>query len=148
MDLYIKDDITGSFDWLGHAQYGYTELLALHNDYEPGRDNFSKNLECKRFPKIWYTKKPAQVLSFVSKHCKNHTCYFGINPRPGILTKDNGHARSAREDDIRILTTFYFDIDCLDKEPSDEHLADIELFIAKSEGFFEDIGINMPTKAL
>lgn len=143
--LYIKDDILRSFNWLGHRKFGYTELLAVHRDYEP--DSFKENLKYKRFPKIWYTKQPYQALSFVSKHSKDHTCYFSINPRPSILRNEKGRARSAKEDDIRIFNTFFFDIDCLEKDLFDEHLAEIELFIAKAEGFFEDIGVNPPVKA-
>lgn len=145
--LYHKDDIIRSFNWLGHRQFGFTELLAIHKDYKPGKSNFRENFKKKRLPKIWYAKEPHKVIDFVSRHCKDHSCYYGINPRPGILKNERGHVRSARENDIRILTGFYFDIDCLEKGLSDEHIADIELFIAKAEGFFEDIGINPPTKA-
>jgi hypothetical protein len=145
--LYYKDDIIRSFAWLGHNLHGFTELLAVHRSFKPGRENFKDNLEHCRLPKIWYTRSPINACSFVSKYCKDHTCYFGVNPRHGILKNDRGSVRSAKEEDIRVLTCFYLDIDCKDKYPTDEHLAEIELFIAKTERFFDEIGINPPTKA-
>lgn len=145
--MYFKEDIIRSLHWLGHNPHGFTELLAVHRSFKPGRDNFKKNLEHRRLPKIWYTKEPVQACSFVSKYCIDHTCYFGVNPRPAILKNDRGYLRSAREEDVKVLTCFYLDIDCKDKHPTDEHLAEIELFIAKTERFFHANGINSPAKA-
>lgn len=145
--LYHKDDIIRTFNWLGHIRYGYTELLAVHRSFKPGKDNFKKNLDHGRLPKIWYTKNPQQACYFVSKYCIDHTCYFGVNPRPGILKNNRGSVRSAKEEDVRVLTCFYLDIDCKDKHPTDEHLAEIDLFIAKTERFFDEIRINPPAKS-
>ena len=145
--LYHKDDIIRSFDWLGNSCYGYTELVAIHKAYKPGKANFRENLKKKRLPKIWYTKDPHKAIDFVSRYCINHICLIGVNPRPEIFKNKRGFPRSATENDIRVLTNFYFDIDCKDKQLTDEHKAEIELFIAKAEGVFEDIGIAPPTQA-
>ncbi len=143
---FTKNDVIKSYSYLSHRQHGFTELLAIHKDYKPGRQNFKLNLENKRLPKVWYTKNINHVLWFVSKYHKDHTCCYGVNPRPGILINQKGRIRSAKEDDIKILNNFYFDIDC--KKPkselTDEYFAEVQFFIAGTECFFEDRGINPP----
>lgn len=145
--LYHKDDIIRSFDYLCNSRCGFTELLAIHRLYRPGKENLDENRMNKAYPKMWYARKSSEALSFVSRNCKDHTCYFGVNPRPRILKNEKGFLRSAREEDIKVLSCFYFDLDCIDKKPSDEHIAEIELFISRTERFFDDIGINRPVKA-
>lgn len=145
-ELFYEDDVKRAFAWLDHAQFGYTELAAIHKDFKHGKDNFKENLKNDRLPKIWYVKKPYQIINFVRRYWKEHTCCFGVNPRPELLRNRYGYARSALETDIQILTTYFFDLDC-QSENSDEYFAEVELFIAKTEGFFDDIGVNPPTKA-
>ena len=40
---YNREDIIRSFNWLGHKEYGFTELNAFHRNYKPGRENFEYN---------------------------------------------------------------------------------------------------------
>ena len=42
--MYSMDDIKISFAWLGHYKHGYTELLAFHPKYKPGREKVHREL--------------------------------------------------------------------------------------------------------
>ena len=44
---FVVDDIISSYEWLGHSGRGYTELIALHRDYKPGRKHFESNLRLR-----------------------------------------------------------------------------------------------------
>ena len=142
--LYHIQDIEKSYQWLGHNGYGYTQLIAFHKDYKPGRQNYSDNIKKKALPKIWYAKQGVAVIRFVEKYHGDHTCCYGINPRPVILQNKNRYNRSAREDDILIITNIFFDIDFDSKAPSDEQIAALRLFLFKTEPYFESLGISMP----
>ena len=144
---YNAGDIVKSFNWLGHNGHGYTELVALHKDYEPGRGNWQKNLKKGRLPKIWYTRNASTAVAFVKKYHQEHMTCFGVNPRPHPLKTEQGFNRSAKDADIETVINFYLDIDCLASDPSDEQLADIGIFLIKTDEYFQDLGLNRPVTA-
>jgi len=144
---YIQQDIIKSFKWLGNSKYGYTELTAFHKDYKPGREHYRNNFKNGRFPKIWYTKNPKKAVSFVKRYCLEHTCCYGINPRTEILKTDTGYNRSAKDSDISVVINFYFDIDFNVKEPSQEQIAELEMFLVKTEPYFGDLKLVQPVRA-
>ncbi len=145
-DSFVVEDITRSYEYLGNSKYGFTELVAFHQDYKLGKEHYETNRKLKLFPKIWYTKRPDEAVKFVKSFHPNHTCCYGINPLPKILRSDSGVPRRARDTDIERVTNFYLDIDPLG-EPSNEEIAEIELFLVKTEGYFEDLKMEQPARA-
>ena len=142
---FVIEDIVRSYEWLGNSKYGFTELVAFHRDYRPGKEHYETNRKL-RFVKIWYTKRPDEAVKFVKSFHANHTCCYGINPLPRILRSDSGGLRRARDIDIEQVTNCYLDIDPL-REPNNEQIAEIELFLVKAKSYFEDLKINQPTRA-
>lgn len=119
---YSPEDVIKSFQWLGHHEHGYTELCAFHKKYKAGRENFVHNLERGFLPKIWYTKKDNQALAFVKKFYKDHTCCYGINPRPAILRNMRRYPRSAKDSDIETVVNFYLDFDIADSVEDNQQI--------------------------
>lgn len=144
---YDTETIVRSFKWLGHMGHGWTELIAFHRNYEPNKEHWQENLEKKRLPKIWYTRNAKAAVKFVERFHQEHMCCFGVNPRPSVLKNERGYPRSAKDSDIKTVMNFYLDIDCLSKDPDKEQLAELGLFLIKAEGYFEDLGINIPVTA-
>lgn len=144
---YHAGDVYKSFNWLGHKGHGWTELIAFHKGYKPGRENWQENLRKGYLPKIWYTQKPQAAVRFAQKYFREHMCCYGVNPRPEPLKNGNGYNRSAKDEDIRTVLNFYFDIDCLSKEPTKAQLADLGMFMLRAEGYFQDLGLNAPVLA-
>ena len=142
--LFEKGDVVNSYKWLGHNGYGYTQLIAFHKDYIPGKEHFKHNLRNYAFPKIWYAKNAKAVLRFVEKFHNHHTCCYGVNPRPALFKNEKGNNRAAKEEDIQTVMNFFFDIDFTEKNPSDEQIAELRLFFFKTQPFFEDLDILMP----
>ena len=99
---FVKDDIVRSYQWLGHNPYGYTELIGFNWEYKSGRENYETNRRLNLFPKIWHTKRPEAAVKFVKRYYKDHTCCYGINPRPWMLKTSGGRSRSARDADIKV----------------------------------------------
>lgn len=143
---FILKDIVVSYEWLGHSKHGYTELCAFHRDYKPGKENFAANLANKSLPKTWYTKNASAAVKFAKEYFRDHTCCFSINPRTYVCKTKNGYTRRARESDIELVTNIYFDIDPV-SEPTDEQIAELELFLLGTEQYFPDLGIMKPVKA-
>ena len=143
---FVVDDIISSYEWLGHSGRGYTELIALHRDYKPGGKHFESNLRLRRFPKIWYTKRPEAAVKFVKCFYRDHTCCYGVNPRPRMIKTVKGMNRRARDSDIEVANNFYLDIDP-EGEPDQHRVAGLELFLIKTEAYFDSLGVNQPLKA-
>lgn len=135
---YSIDDIVKSYKWLNYSQYGLTELIAFHPKYKPG--DFEYNRKNGFLPKIWYAKSVKQVIAFVKKYHKNHTCCYGINPRPSVLKAKNNFLRSAKDSDIKTVLSFYLDFDFAhsDADKKDfnmlkELIKEIEFYLGKEK---------------
>ena len=63
-----------------------------------------------------------------------------------MLKTVNGRSRSAKDTDIEVVTNFYFDIDPRG-DLSDEQVAEMELFLARTEPYFADLGVCRPEQA-
>ena len=145
---YNADDIMKSFAWLGHAQYGFTELVAFHPGYRPGRESFQYNLKHDLLPKIWYVKTKKQVLSFVARYHQDHTCCYGINPRVSILKNTTNHVRSAKDADIEIVMNLYLDFDCIDTHTEQWNLFMLEELLHEIEAYLKKENIStQPVRA-
>jgi len=147
LQQYSPDDIIGSFKWLGHAQYGFTELIALHGKYKPGRENFVFNAKQGYLPKIWYTKSEKQVLEFVKKHHAEHTCCYSVNPRPQILRNSKKYARSAKDSDIEIVMNLYLDFDFINSMANDEVFLRLEELLDEVDFYLQKEKIKKPVRA-
>jgi len=143
---FLVEDIVWSFKWLGHSKHGFTELVAFHRDYRPGKERYEANRNQSLFPKIWHTKSPEEAVKFVKSFHQNRTCCYGINPRTKISRATSGAPKRAGDSDIEMVMNFYLDIDPLG-EPSNEQIAEIEVFLLKTETFFEDLKIGQPVRA-
>lgn len=143
---YSREDIINSFRWLGHAPYGYTELAAFHKNYKPGRENFNENRQKGWLPEIWYGRTEKQIMAFTLRFHKDHTCCYGINPRPGILKNKRKYVRSARDSDIKIVMNFYLDFD-LTEDADEKKLLRLEEFLDEVDGYLGKEKINKPVRA-
>ena len=143
---FVIEDIVRSYEWLGNSKYGFTELVAFHRDYRPGVEHYETNRRQNLFPKIWHTKKPEEAVKFVKSLYQNHTCCYGINPRPKTSRKNSEVGKRARDTDIELVMNFYLDIDPFG-EPSNEQIAELELFLEKTEPYFDDLKIGQPARA-
>ena len=142
---YNAMDIFTAGKYFSQGQYGLYELVALHKDFRPGRENYEHNIASKAFPKVWFTKRPGAFVKFVQQYYKNHMCCVGVNPRPDALKSEKGFNRSAKDADIENVTHFYFDIDFEGKNPTDMQLADLRLALMTMEPFYQDQGFQTPT---
>ena len=88
-------DIVKSYEWLANSRYGYTELVAFHRDYRPGKEHYETNVKRNLFPKVWYTRRPEAAVKFVKRFYQEHMCCYGVNPRPEILKNKKGYPRRA-----------------------------------------------------
>ncbi len=143
---FMPEDIRRSYEFLGNSRYGFTELVAFHRDYRPGAEHYETNRRQNLFPKIWYTKKPEEAVKFVKSFYQNHTCCYGINPRPRASRNNSEVGKRARDTDIELVMNFYFDIDPVG-QPSNEQIAELELFLEKTEPYFDDLKIRQPARA-
>lgn len=144
---FNKNDVIKSYQWLGHQDYGYTELLAIHPSYKPGRENYDHNMENKAFPKIWYVKTEKQLLAFLYRYHKDHICCYGVNPRASILKNSKGFPRRSKDSDIEIFKNFYFDFDLTDNSNRKKKLKLLDEFLAEVDNHLSEIGIQKPVRA-
>jgi hypothetical protein len=63
-----------------------------------------------------------------------------------MFKNPRGYARRAKDADIELVTNFFFDIDYAE-EISNMQKAELELFLVKTEPYFEDLGVNQPVRA-
>lgn len=146
-NLYNTSDVIQSYHWLGHQGHGYTELLAIHPDYKPGRENYEQNLKYKAFPKVRYAKNENQVLSFLSKYHGTHMCCYGVNPRPEILKGTKGYPRCARDDEIAVVNNFYLDFDFIDSDNDNGHPKKFKALLEEMDAYLSEKGIHSPARA-
>jgi len=145
-DKYVLDDVVKSHEWLGHDN-AYTELLAVHPKYKPGRENYQWNFEHRAFPKVAYARNEKGVAEFVKKHHGRFMVCYGLNPREKILANSRGYTRSAYENEITVSKNLLFDFDFKHKDVPKEQQADFEIFLEKAASYFQDQGIRPPEKA-
>ena len=143
---YSREDIIKSFNWLGHAGYGYTELNAFHPKYRPGREHFENNKQHGYLPKIWYVKSEKQLMGFVQRYHKEHTLCYGINPRPRIF-QNKKYVRSSKDSDIKIVMNLYLDFDFENSTVSETNLFRLEELLDDVEFFLENEKIRRPVRA-
>ncbi len=145
-ESYRLDDVVNSHRWLGHDN-AYTELLAVHPEYKPGKENYQWNYEHRTFPKVAYARNEKGVAEFVRKHHKHFMVCYGLNPRERILTNERGYARSSLENEMAVSKNLLFDFDFKHKDVPKEQFADFEVFLEKASEYFRDHGLNPPEKA-
>ena len=128
----------------GHE--GYTELVALHERYKRGRENYDFNSLHGTFPKVWYTKRKQGLEAFVRKYSSgSRLVCCSLNPRARAFRNSNGYVRSAREDEIEISQNLLFDFD-LEGEVSESRIRDFEAWLPKTGEYFRDQGLNPPVR--
>lgn len=146
-ESFRKEDIIASYRWLRHQGHGYTELRAFHKDYKPGPENFEHNRGKNAFPKVWYFGSEREVLKFVERFHKDHTCCYGVNPRPAILRSQKGHPRGARERDIATVMNFYLDIDFAKEDVSREDYLDLRELLDDIDFYLKKLKITPPVRS-
>ena len=140
------DDICTSYRWLGHSPQQYTELLALHPDYRPGREHLAWNREHQAFPRIAYARSEPEVLRFVRRYHGERMVCFGLNPRDDAFRNEQGYVRSAREDEISVSHSALFDFDIQQGRVTKAHVAALERFLDFADDYFLDRGLTAPTR--
>ncbi len=146
-ESFRKGDIIASYRWLSHKGHGYTELRAFHKDYRPGRENFEHNKKNNAFPKIWYVKTESDVMRFVQKYHKDHTVCYGFNPLSIIPRNHKGYPRGSRDEDIKTVMNFYFDID-FEKEPVNrEDFLELRDLLDDIDFYLKKLKITPPVRA-
>lgn len=142
---YSLEDVTKSYRWLGHK--GFTELNAFHSDYKTGREHFEWNLQNKTFPRISYARTENDVINFVKKYAETYMVCYGINPRQKIFKNNKNYPRAAYENEIELSQNLLMDFDFKSKNTTKEQIAEFELFIQKTNQYFLELGIKIPTTA-
>ncbi|MBI4454735.1 MAG: hypothetical protein HY644_02425 [Acidobacteria bacterium] len=142
---YSLSDVVKSYRWLGHR--GWTELNAIHPDYQVGKENYGWNLKHGTFPKVSYARSEKEIVSFVEKFSDSRICCFGINARSKIFTNDRGYARSAVESEIEISQNLLLDFDFETRKISDAQAAAAREFLKRAVQYFLDMGLLAPAKA-
>lgn len=140
------DDVCASYRWLGHARDQYTELVALHPEYRPGRENLDWNKAGNRFPRVAYARFETEVLRFVRQYHGERMVCFGLNPRPEAFANQHGYPRSAREDEIRVSQGALFDFDIKQDRVTRAHVAALERFLDFADDYFLDRGLSAPAR--
>ncbi len=146
-DSFRKGDIIASYRWLDHQDHGYTELRAFHKDYRPGPENFEHNRQKNSFTKIWYVRSAREILKFVERFYKDHTCCYGVDPRPAILRSQKGHPRGARESDITTVMNFYLDIDFEKEAVNREDFLELRDIIEDIDFYLKKLKTTPPVRA-
>src|SRR5712692_9245731 len=142
MPPYSLQDVVASYRWLGHQ--GFTELNAFHRDYVPGRENAGLNARHDLFPIIAYARNERDVVRDVQKNHPYRMLCYGINPRPRLLHTKQWKPRSAREDDIEIVTNLVFDVDVASKDPSGAQIGALAYLLKRADDYFLDLHFKAP----
>ncbi len=110
-----------AYEWLDHHRLpeSYTELVALHPDYRPGKEYYERNKTRDLFPKTRYAQTPRDLESFVISYADSRMVCIGLNPRPKAFRDTNGYVRGARETEIAISTACLWDFDFADQAGRD-----------------------------
>lgn len=145
MTRYSIEDIALSHAWLGHTPY--TELLAAHPDYKPGKEYFEYNKRNRSFPRIAYAGSVQDVLEFVERYAKDRIVCYGINPRHQVFKNAKGYVRAATEREIANSQNMVVDIDIVARPITRAHLDETKKFIRGTKDYFAAIGVAMPTVA-
>ena len=141
---YSVENLGKGYQWLGHDKW--TELVALHPDYKPGKQNYEFNLKNNTYPRIWYARDERDVVRFVEQHHKDRMVCYSLNDRPQIFKNDKGYARSAYENEIEVSRNLFIDIDFENKKPSKVQQQAFGKFLKESDSYFQDLGLGVPTR--
>ncbi|MBL8688015.1 MAG: hypothetical protein JNL04_02905 [Rhodospirillaceae bacterium] len=141
----LDSDVRASWRWLGHA--GYTELVALHPEYRPGKEHYEHNKSHDAFPRTAYVRSEEEVVAFARKHHGSRMVCYGINERPKAYLNERGYPRAAREEEIPSTKSFFIDIDIKAKQPSQAHAQATEKFLDEADSFFQDLSLQKPVHA-
>lgn len=146
MSDYAVKDVKESWRWLGHE--GFTELVALHPEYRPGKENFEWNLKQGAFPRILYTKSEEEVVRFVEKYHGQRMVCYSLNDRPMIFKNEKGYARSATEKEIKASRNLVFDFDFRNDKVTKAQVEAFEKFLSTpAQDYFSDLGLKSPAEA-
>jgi len=140
-------DAVKSYNWLGHDGHGYTELLAIHPLYKPGKEYYEENVQNKAFPRVWYAKDERELLSFLNRYHGSHMCCYGVNPRAEILRNDKNYPRRAGESDIAEVQNFYLDFDYADEIKDGKQAKTLEDFLDEVDSYLLENKFNRPVRA-
>jgi hypothetical protein len=89
MTNYSLDDALKGYRWLAHT--GFTELLAVHPKYLPGKEHYNWNKSHNSFPRIEYVTDEKGLTKFIMRYHATHTVCYGINQRPQVFKNDRGY---------------------------------------------------------
>jgi hypothetical protein len=140
---YNAATVTRAYHWLDHTN-GATEISILHPAYQPGDHNW--NQQHQSWPITKYIKTSHELLAIIHQHAGTRMICYGLNPRPGILTKPNGRPRSAKENDITHAQTLLLDLD-LHGTSTPARLQSLKTFLDTADEYLTSLGINRPTRA-
>ena len=144
-ERYFLEEVVRSYKWLGHEGKGYTELLALHPDYNPHnkRDSYRRGTQ----PKIAYALNSEDVVNFVKKYADTHTVCYGINPRPQVYRHNNGYLRASLDSEIELSQNIIFDFDFVNGKVTNHQRNEFYGFLRKSDEYFHNLGLKKPVRA-
>ncbi len=145
MTDYSLEDISASHQWLGHRKY--TELVALHPDYRPGREHHDHNKKNDAYPKTAYARTGDEVARFVRRHHGARMVCYSLNERPRVLKNQHGYLRAATEKEIETARNALFDIDFENKNPTPAQKEALREFLEQGMAYFHDLGLIPPVIA-
>lgn len=140
---YAIEDVRRAYQWFSHPP-GWTELFSLHPEYKRGDSEW--NTAHHSFPRVWYTRSEKDVVRFVERYAPARFLMWGVNPRPRILRNGRNFARGARDEDIEVCQTVFFDFD-FEGETNDSRKRSFEEFLDKADQYFLDLGMRAPVRS-
>jgi hypothetical protein len=145
MANYSLDDALKGYRWLAHK--GFTELLAAHPDYRPGKENYEWNKAHNAFPRVEYVTDEKGLTKFIMRYSSTHIVCYCANPRQQEYRNERGYPRAAREEEITIAQSMFADLDLEAKTITEAHHAAAEKFLGEADDYFQDLGLAKPVRA-
>jgi hypothetical protein len=140
---YRLGDVSRGYAWLGHRRL-FTEVSSLHPEYRRGDLLWNKAHDA--WPRTHYVTSYAQLERLVRSDAASRLVCYGLNPRPRMLTTEDGRLRSAKEEDITASQSLVIDID-LEGPVTPARTTDLLAFLGTADQYFRELGMNRPVRA-
>jgi len=141
--LYSLGDVRRAYRWLGHGT-GVTEVSVLHPLYRRGDRDWNRSQGA--WPVTRYIRSEPELLGLVRGYAGERMVCYGINPRPMVLTCEDGRVRSAREADVAVSQNLLIDID-LEGVVTPSRLDSLRRFLRLADEYFKGLGVHRPFRA-
>src|SRR5438477_1109610 len=109
LSSFSLGNVRRGYRWVGHEPRGVTEVSILHPAYRRGDQDW--NRRHGSWPLTFYVSSEQELLALVRRYCGERMVCYGLNPRPAVLTREDGRCRAGTENDVAVSMNLLIDID-------------------------------------